>query len=70
MNDADRYAPSIDPKNTRNDKAGRIFFFHTNMMTSAISHVVTNITVMHARPKIMHRMGAKVSPGIPSIKKS
>jgi hypothetical protein len=64
MNDDDRYAPSIDPKNRRNNKASRIFFCHTKMMINAISHVVINITVMHARPKIMQRKGAKVSPGI------
>lgn len=52
MREEERYTASIEPKKMRKRKASTGFLFHTNIITSAISQVVMNITVMHAMPKI------------------
>ena len=40
----------MDPKKRRKHRATRMLFCHTIIMTKNIRHVVTNITVITARP--------------------
>lgn len=48
---ADKYNNSKDPKTTTKAIATRTFLFHTITIIRNIKQVVTNITVMTARPK-------------------
>jgi hypothetical protein len=61
MREEDRYPASIVPKKKRNRKANTGFLLHTNIITSAIRHVVMNITVMHAMPEIFRQVQKKLA---------
>ena len=58
----------MDPKKRRKHKATRMLFCHTIIMTKNIRHVVTNITVITARPGAHKKVRVKMRNSIHSYK--